>query len=94
MQTISQIINRNSKLEELIAKAKELQQLNQIFCSALETSLSKHCHLSKIKGSELVVTVDSSAWATRLRYAIPEIIKNIRTQPEFKDIEKIKYTVK
>ena len=31
--------------------------------------------------------------ATRLRFVIPDIIKQLRIQPEFKDITNIRYTV-
>lgn len=93
MKTIGQIINHNSVLEKLISTAKNLQYLNGVFRSVLETSLSQHCHLSKIDGTKLTVTVDSPAWASIFRYEIPEILKNLQSQPEFKDIKSIRYLV-
>ena len=40
-----------------------------------------------------MIIVDSAAWATNLRYAIPDIIKTLRTQPEFKNLQNIRYHV-
>lgn len=42
---------------------------------------------------EALIIVDNAAWATRLRYAIPDLLKCVKTQPEFKNLQKIRYTV-
>lgn len=93
MKTIGQIISNNVTLDDLIAQAKRLQYLNKVLSSVLEASLSQHCHLSKVDGNTMTIAVDSPTWATRLRYDIPEILKNARTQPEFKEVTAIKYVV-
>ncbi len=41
----------------------------------------------------MVVIVDNASWATNLRYAIPDIIKTLRTQPEFKGLQSIHYHI-
>jgi hypothetical protein len=46
-----------------------------------------------LEGSTLAVVVTNASWATKLRYAIPDIIKNLRTQPEFKTITVIRYYI-
>ena len=94
MKTIGEILTKNaSVLTNLIRKSKNVQNLASVFHSMLDASLAKHCKLATLEGSKLNVTVTNAAWATRLRYAIPDIIKILRTQPEFKEISTIHYFV-
>lgn len=43
---------------------------------------------------EALIIADNAAWATRLRYAIPELLKSVNTQPEFANLQKIHCRVK
>lgn len=94
MKTLGQIFSHNRNiLPELVGKAQKLSQIDKLFRSFLDASLAQHCHLADISVTEAVVITDSSAWAMRLRYAIPDILKNVKTQPEFKNLKKIRYSV-
>ncbi len=94
MKTIADILKKNdSTLSKLINKAKFSQDVAIIFRTALDSSLTKHCHFANYKDSVLTVVVANAATATRLRFAIPDIIKQLRIQPEFKDITNIRYTL-
>jgi len=94
MKTIADILKKNnSPLAKLINKLKSSQDLEIIFHTALDASLAKHCHFANYKNSELTVTVSNTSWATRLRFAIPDIIKQLQIQPEFKTLTSIRYTV-
>lgn len=94
MKNINQIFEaQNSNFSKLLAKTVLLKRLDIIFKKMLEEDLALHCHFAKITNETLAVVVDNAAWATRLRYAIPDILKNLQTQPEFQAIKKIRYTV-
>jgi len=94
MKTIDQVIwRKDSELQKLIEKANAVSRLDRIFKNIVEKPLAEHCNVSKLKKSELIITVENSAWATRLLYAIPDIIKNINTQPEFKEVTSIRYHI-
>ncbi len=93
MKTIADILKKNnSELAKLLNKAKSSQDLAVVFHTALDNNLAKHCHFANYKNSELTVTVTNAAAATRLRFAIPDIIKQLRVQPEFKNITSVRYT--
>lgn len=79
---------------KVIKKAALLQQLNHIFHNTLPTELANHCQIAKQTKEVIVLIVDNAAWATNLRYMIQDIIKTLRTQPEFKNLQKIRYQVK
>jgi|WetSurMetagenome_2_1015567.scaffolds.fasta_scaffold33069_4 hypothetical protein len=94
MKLVSHFLqDKKSPLAKIIAKAQELQYLNKIFAATLEGDLAKHCFITNLIDTQIHITADSSAWATKLRYATPEILKSINTQPEFKNIKKIKYSI-
>ncbi|MBU0744211.1 MAG: DUF721 domain-containing protein [Gammaproteobacteria bacterium] len=94
MKTITEIFKKNNSLiTKLINKLKDSRDLEIIFRAAIDTNLAKHCHFANYKNSELTVIVTNTSWATRFRYAIPDILKQLRIQPEFKDISRIRYTI-
>lgn len=94
MKTITEILKKNnSPLTKLITKLKDSQDLEPIFRTALGSDLAKYCHFANYRNSELTITVANTSFATRLRYAIPDLIKQLRVQPEFKEITSIRYTI-
>jgi hypothetical protein len=94
MKTIADILKKgDSNLAKLINKSKASGDLERIFHMALDGNLAKYCQFANYKDSELTVVAANTAVAARLRFVIPDIIKQLRIQPEFKDIETIRYTI-
>ena len=95
---IKQILTSNSSIRTLILQNANIRHLDKIFKSFLDPILAKHCHLAHIKEDQgqmiALVAIDSPTWATRLKYEIPDIIKNLTTQTEFKNLAKINYSIK
>ncbi|KPJ67557.1 MAG: hypothetical protein AMJ43_04735 [Coxiella sp. DG_40] len=91
--SIKQILTANKNITRLIKKSSSLQNLNRLFQEMLNDDLSKHCQIAQKTKDSLVIVVDNASWATNLRYAIPDIIKMLRTQPEFKNIRTIRYYI-
>ncbi|MCP5425389.1 MAG: DUF721 domain-containing protein [Gammaproteobacteria bacterium] len=69
---------RNKPLNDLVNKTLHLAQLNRVFRSMLPTHLQEHATLARLDEEGWVVQTDSSAWATRLRYALPELRKPLQ----------------
>lgn len=94
MKTVTAILEKStSPLAKLITKTKASQSLELVFRTILDPALILHCRFANYQDSTLTVTVPNPSWATRLRYAIPDIIKNLQVQPEFKTIRTIRYTI-
>jgi hypothetical protein len=91
--SIKQILTANKNITQLIKKSLSLQTLNHLFQELLSSDLSKHCQIAQKTKDSLVIVVDNASWATNLRYAIPDIIKTLRTQPEFKNLQNIQYYI-
>jgi len=94
MKTIGEILEKNnSPLAKLIKKNQDAQNLASVFQSMLDANLAKNCQFANLEGSVVNITVKNAAWATRIRYAIPDMLKNLRTQPEFRTITSVRYFV-
>ena len=95
IQPIQNILsNKYPQLGNIIEKAQQLEQLNNLFHSTLDTDLATHCQLAKFEQGEMVLIVDNAAWATRLRYTTPDTIKILSVQPEFHNLRTIRYKIK
>ncbi|MCB1777630.1 MAG: DUF721 domain-containing protein [Candidatus Competibacteraceae bacterium] len=60
-------------LGQLIARGKELAQLNRIFQAYLPPHLRDHAVLIRMDEEAWTVQTDSAGWATRLRYKLYDI---------------------
>ena len=94
MKTIGEILKKNnSSLSKLIGKSQRTRDLASVFQSMLDADLAKNCKFANLDDSVITITVKNAAWATRIRFAIPDLLKNLRTQPEFKKVTNIRYLV-
>ena len=76
------------KLYKLLEQSAEISQLEHILQIVLDPQLRSHCHVGNIHQQQLVLLVSNSAWATRVYYAKPELLKALAVHPEFKTIKK------
>jgi len=93
MQNLTQIFNK-PLLQPLIQKIQHIQQLNQNLNEVLSGDLKKHCRVAGLEGTCLILQVDSGAWATRLRYETPELLRALQTHKDFARIESIRWQVR
>lgn len=66
-----------SALGRLVAGAAKRKSLIMQVKSCLEPALSEHLIGVNVKDDTLVLLSDSAVWATRLRYAGPELCKQL-----------------
>ena len=90
MKSICDILAGNEKFQKIVGQAQQLNQLNQLFKSLLEKTLAQHCILAKLENDQLTLIADNASWATKIRYATPEILKSLKIHPEFAKIKAIK----
>lgn len=92
--TISTFLKKDNRLSQLVDEVSHLQKLDQLFHEILDMELIKYCQIATIDNKTLILIVENSSWATKLRYMIPEITKLLNIHPEFRNISKIKYRIK
>lgn len=73
-------INRclNSQLLEICQQAIKLDELNGKIKAILASPLNTHCSAAAFNSGCLLITVTNSAWATELRYQLPELRDKLR----------------
>jgi len=64
----------------LLKRARSLQRLEQAVLRLLPKDLVAHCSVMNLKREILILGVRSSTWAARLRFAAPELIKQLQCQ--------------
>jgi hypothetical protein len=78
----------------LITRTRQLKRLTSLFRSLLDSELAPHCYISKIEDTSLTIYVDSAAWATRLRFQVPQLIPQLHpVNPIFSKLDNIKVKV-
>lgn len=92
MKNIAQLIEGTQNiLHQLWEKNQHVQQVNQTLMLTLPSPLSKHCRVVNLREQTAVIYADSAAWATRLRYLIPDILQ--AWQQQTSEITKIEIRV-
>ena len=87
----------------ILERARRLQRLEQAVLRLLPENLSAHCTVQNLKSEILVLATSSPAWAARLRFVAPDLIKQLecqlsltirtiqlRIEPETVDIQPVK----
>ena len=87
------IVAQNSILRQLLRQAAVHQKLDlQVKC-LLEEPLNGHIQLAVIREGSLILVADSPAWAAKLRYQVPQLLRQITGNPVFPDIRTIRVKV-
>jgi hypothetical protein len=75
---IAALMRKSAPLErlrlELAHQARILRQLG----ADLPAELAPHLLAARVKGSELLIYLDTPAWATRLRFLAPQVLRAAR----------------
>lgn len=84
----------HDNLAMLVTKTRLLKRLTVEFRSHIDPELAPHCYISNHDGLTLYVYVDSAAWATRLRFQIPQLLPVLRqSNPIFAKLESIRVSI-
>lgn len=73
-----QLISSNKQLNNLYTHAKDICALNEKLHNYLAPTLSSHCSIANYSAETLIVNADTSAWASKLRNRIPDILAYAR----------------
>jgi hypothetical protein len=68
-------------LAPLLRHAERLRNVARILHHLLPPSLQDHCQVVNLRDGVLHLGVDSPAWASRLRFQIPKILKELGAYP-------------
>lgn len=74
-------------------KVQELIKLNQIWQATIPNELNAHTRVANFREGYLIIECDSAAWATRLRYLLPEIKQKLRNIVDLDHLVQIEWSV-
>ena len=67
----------SGRLADLLARTRDLRQLDALLAELLPDPLDSHCRVLSISKSVLVLAADSPVWAARLRFHAPQLVRQL-----------------
>jgi hypothetical protein len=90
---IGVIAGQSEALRRLTAQAGELKRLNERLKALLPPTLATHAEVAVVREDTLVLLASSAAWAARLRYSVPDILRLLATDEAFPGVRNIRIRV-
>jgi hypothetical protein len=91
MRSISRCLNK--QLTEICQRSVQLEELSSKLIQFLPEELAKECQVGSFNKGCLILTTSNAAWASQLRYAIPELRDNLRKEAGMYQLSSIKIAV-
>jgi len=70
----NELVDSSEQLNNLCTHAKGIYALNEKLQKYLDPSLRSHCTVANYSDETLTVNAETSAWASKLRYCVPDIL--------------------
>src|SRR5262245_61124963 len=88
-------INRclNTRLVEICQRNIQLEELNFKLGTYLPPSLQAYCRVGSFNKGSLVIVVNDAAWASQLRYMLPELRDKLRKEAGIYQLSAIKIAI-
>jgi len=87
------ITSDNEALSHIVLKTQKLLKLQKELLSVLDPEIRGHCYLANFENGILFLAAESNVWATRLRFATPDLLKKLKPLKGFKDLNSIQCAV-
>ena len=91
MRSISRCLNK--QLADICQRSMQLEELSSKVAHLLPPNLASECHVGSFNKGCLVLTTSNAAWASQLRYAIPELRDRLRKEAGMYQLTSIKVSV-
>jgi hypothetical protein len=94
-KTLDTILNQqdpHSILGFIQKKIQQLNQLNEIWRKNYP-DLAQHSRIANFREDCLVIEIDNAAWATRLRYLIPDLIIQLAQHSTLNNLKHIEWYI-
>lgn len=80
-------------LRKIVRHAQRFQSADKIVKQFLPVKLHAHCQVAYLDPSQLTLAVDSAAWLTHLRYAQQTLLRQLKQQPQFVNLQTIQLRI-
>lgn len=79
--------------EGVLQRGQFLHRLNSLLGSLLDDDSKLHCQVGNIRDGVLILYADSTAWALRLRYQSPALLKQLQQRKGLATLRQIEVKV-
>ena len=86
-------IARGDTVRGLLAGAARLQRLQALLDERLDDGSGVRIRVRRADDAELALALPSPAWAARLRFRVPQLVRELRDHPEFRSLRTISLSV-
>lgn len=83
----------NFPAEGVLQRGQFLHRLNRLLSSLLDDDSRLHCQVGNVRDGVLIIYVDSTAWASRLRYQSPALLKQLQQRKGLAALNQIEIKV-
>ncbi|WP_058523352.1 DUF721 domain-containing protein [Legionella birminghamensis] len=83
----------NKQLAEICLKSAEIDKLNTEVKKYLPEHLSPHCQVGSFSRGTLTLHIHNPAWATELRYCLPDLRDSLRRESGLYQLASVKIAV-
>lgn len=80
-------------LQPLIDHAQRLRNLSEALRQGIDQPFADHINLGNVRGDTAVITTDSPAWLSKIRYLGPVLLQILQQQPGMASVQKIQFKV-
>lgn len=91
MRSISRCLNK--QLLDLCQRSMQLEELSNKVAQLLPDNLANSCKVGSFSKGCLVLTTSNAAWASQLRYAIPDLRDKLRKDAGMYQLSSIKIQI-
>lgn len=91
MRSIKRCLNK--QLVELCQRSIQLEELSNKVAQFLPDNLALNCQVGSFNKGCLILTTSNAAWASQLRYAVPELRDQLRKEAGMYQLSSIKINV-
>lgn len=77
----------------LLEYAHQLQTIDAHLAACLDREASAHVRVAHLGNGRLLLHADSTAWSTRLRYLVPQLLRCLRQNTVLADLQHIEVRV-
>ncbi|MGD9600739.1 MAG: DciA family protein [Gammaproteobacteria bacterium] len=87
---LDDVMSSSATLHQLLARARQLQTLEQLLGARFGDAFTKHCKVAGVReDGTLVLVAQTPVWVTRLRYMAPDVISWARDTPELAGVRRV-----
>jgi len=66
--------------KEVMKRVAAIQKIDQVFKTLIDQELANHCQVANYRNGQVIIEVESAAWATLLRFQLPTLLSEMRQQ--------------